>query len=365
MGQRFLRVTAFGCLVATILGLCYAVHSHALGEDGKPVLWSWALADWLGFWWGLGLLSGPSALLVQRFPIERQRKRNAFYHLAAAVIASPLHTSFCYLGTRAAILLGGPPPWATKTLGSFVLDAYLRGMLYYLLVVAIFHALTYYRRYEEKALAASQLEAQLDQARLHLLKTQLHPHFLFNTLNSISALLHEDVEQADLMIERMGDFLRLTLERFTAQEVTLREELEFVNCYLSIEQIRLQERLTSVIDVEPQALDALVPTLILQPLVENAVRYAIAPRSSPGRIQIWAGCRRGALLVTVRDDGPGLPPERVTINGKGMGLAITRGRLERLYGAGQRFKLANAEDGGLLVSLEIPFSSTPAIGVPA
>jgi LytS/YehU family sensor histidine kinase len=250
-----------------------------------------------------------------------------------------------------------------KTLGGFVLTVYLRGMLYYLLMVAIIHALTYYQRYEEQAVAASQLEAQLAQARLHLLKMQLHPHFLFNTLNSISALLHEDVELADMMIERLGDFLRLTLENSAVQEVTLREELEFVNCYLSIEQIRLQDRLTSLVEVEPEALDARVPTLILQPVVENAIRHAIAPRLAPGRIEIRARRQGAALVLTVRDDGPGIAPPSRQANGKGMGLSITRARLERLYGAGHRFELADAPEGGLLVTFEIPLGTSLAVGV--
>jgi two-component system, LytTR family, sensor kinase len=227
------------------------------------------------------------------------------------------------------------------------------------------HALDYYRHYQEKSLAASQLEAQLVQTKLHLLKTQLHPHFLFNTLNSISALLHEDVEQADLMIERLGDFLRLTLDHFTAQEVTLREELEFLNCYLSIEQIRLQERLVTAIDVQPQALDAMVPSLILQPIVENAIRHGIAPRASVGRLQIQARHERSTLLLTVRDNGPGLGPGVNGNNAKGMGLAITRARLERLYGSRCRFELVNAAEGGLVVTLEIPFQPSNQAQVPA
>ncbi len=361
MGKRFFRATAVACLLATALGLIYSAHDHALDKDP----WLWALADYMGFWWGLGLLAGPCWWLVQRFPIRPERKRNALYHLAAAAVASPLHTSFCYVASRVPAQFALPPPhWMEgKGLGTFVLAAYPRGMVYYLLIVAIVHALTYYHHWEERAVAASQLEAQLAQAKLHLLKMQLHPHFLFNTLNSISALLHEDVELADLMIERLGDFLRLTLERSSEQEVTLREELEFVNCYLSIEQIRLQDRLSSLIEVEPEAFDLLVPTLILQPVVENAIRHAIAPRPVPGRIEIRARRQGSALVLTVRDDGPGLAPSHQTANSKGMGLTITRARLERLYGAGHRFELANAQEGGLLVTIEIPIHSSVAVEV--
>jgi len=364
MFKRILRVTAFGCLVATFLGLCYATHIHYLGEHDKPVLWRWALAEYMTFWWGWGLMSGTTVYLVHRFPISRVCKRNALVHLAASAIASPAHSSFCYFGIEAVgrfIVHQPPPDWISYS--RWVLLAYPRGIVYYGLIVAIVHAFNYYQQYEERALAASQLEAQLAQTKLHLLKMQLHPHFLFNTLNSISALLHEDPEQADLMIERLGDFLRLTLDHSTAQEVTLREEFEFLNCYLSIEQIRLQDRLASDIRVEPQALDARVPTLILQPIVENAIRHAIAPRPTQGRLQIAAAHKRGSLILTVRDNGPGVSPEWNQENSKGMGLKITRARLERLYGVHQRFELVNAPDGGLLVTIELPWVLSPAEGL--
>jgi signal transduction histidine kinase len=365
MRRQFLRVTGWGCLAATVLGIAYSAHSHFVGEHDKPVLWSTALADYMSFWLGWGLLSGALAWFAQRFPISRQHARNAFYHLAASAVVSPLHSTFCYLVTSglAQILHQKPSPMeASMSLGYYVVLAYPRGMVYYWLVVAIVHALNYYHQYEERAMAAEHLEAQLAQAKLHLLKMQLHPHFLFNTLNSISALLHEDVEQADLMIERMGDFLRLTLDHSTAQEVALWEELEFVSCYLAIEQVRLQERLISSIQAEPEARDALVPSLILQPLVENAIRYAIAPRSSPGRLEIGASIEGPALVLTVRDDGPGLEAAGVT-NGTGMGLKITRSRLESLYGSQHRFELVNADGGGLLVTLEIPFITPSVLGV--
>ena len=351
-------MTAVGCAVATVLGFFYAAHSHFLGDDGKPILWSWALIDYLSFWWGWGLLSGPIAWLVYRYPIGRGKRRNLLIHFFASAAASPLHSSFCYLAEHKLLqpVVHQTMPWHVPSLSIYVLLAYPRGMIYCWLLIVIMHALDYYRQYEEKTVAASQLEAQLAQAKLHLLKMQLHPHFLFNTLNSISALLHEDVELADLMIERLGDFLRLTLEHSTAQEVTLREELEYLNCYLAIEQIRLQERLTKVIQVDPDTLDARVPGLILQPIVENAVRHGIAPRAAGGRLEISARRDRSRLLLRVEDNGCGLSSGANGSAGKGMGLSITRARLERLYGTDQRFDMQNAPNGGVIVTLEIPFA---------
>src|SRR5690349_20185004 len=251
MGKRPLLVMRFGLLIGSFLGLVYGVHLHFMGDDGKPIPWKWAFADYGSFWLAWGFLCGPIAWLVYRFPIGGNRRRNIFYHLGASIVVSPVHSLFCFVP----VSLVMPHHVAVVT---FIFHLYPRGMFYYWLIAAGIHALDYYRQYEEQSLAASQLEAQLAQAKLHLLKMQLHPHFLFNTLNSISALLHEDVEQADLMIERLGDFLRLTLDHSTAQEVTLREEVEFLTCYLSIEQIRLQDRLTSYMDIEPETLDARV-----------------------------------------------------------------------------------------------------------
>ena len=363
MVKRILAVSGIGCLIGTVLGLCYAAHIHAVGDEGKPILWSAALIDYLCFWVGWGLLSGPIAALVHRYPISRQCRRNALYLLAATAVTSPLHSIFCFAVLAVGIhFLNVKLPYDhMMSLKQTILVLYPRGMIYSLLIVAIMHALNYYHQYEERALAATQLEAQLTQAKLHLLKMQLHPHFLFNTLNSISALLHEDVELADLMIERLGDFLRLTLEHSTAQEVTLREELEFLNCYLAIEQIRLQERLTKVIHVDHEILEARVPSLILQPIVENAVRHGIAPRTAGGRLEISVWRDRSRLFLRVQDNGAGLAANSTGGNGKGMGLAITRARLERLYGIDQRCALENAPEGGAIVTLEIPFAASIAL----
>ena len=231
-----------------------------------------------------------------------------------------------------------------------------------MLIVLLVSAFSYYRRYQEGELRASQLEALLSQSQLQALKMQLHPHFLFNTLHSISSLMHRDIEAADKMIARLGDFLRLTLENSGTQEVTLQEELEFLRCYLEIEHIRFQDRLTTHMDIAPQALVTHVPNLILQPIVENAIRHGIAPRSTPGRIEIRAERNNGTLRIQVRDNGPGLPgnPNADNLYKEGLGLANTRARLEQLYGAAHRFDLANDPDGGLVVTLEIPSDVTVA-----
>src|SRR5262249_40591374 len=198
-------------------------------------------------------------------------------------------------------------------------------------------------------LKASQLEARLAQAQLQALKMQLHPHFLFNTLHAISALMRKDVEEADRMITRLSDLLRLTLENVGAQEATLRQELEILGRYLEIEQRRFGDRLQVKMEIEPETLDARAPNLILQPLVENAIRHGIAPRSAPGLIEIRASRAGDKLELQVRDNGVGLPTDHREPIKEGVGLANTRARLEQLYGAAYRFEVNNFYRCGMIV----------------
>jgi len=208
--------------------------------------------------------------------------------------------------------------------------------------------------YREQELAAAQLETQLVQAQLQALQMQLQPHFLFNTLHAISTLMHRDVDAAEKMLARLSDLLRLTLENGSTQTVMLKDELEFLKKYLEIEEIRFADRLTIRTAIAPDALDALVPNLILQPIVENAIRHGIAPRAQPGRVEITARRVDGKLRLEVQDDGPGLRPG----NGReGLGLKNTRERLARLYQGAHRLELESPPEGGVRVTLEIPFRS--------
>ncbi len=226
-------------------------------------------------------------------------------------------------------------------------------VMFYWGVIVVEHALDYYRKMQERELRASQLEAQLAQSQLQVLKMQLHPHFLFNTLNAISALIRESPDEADEMVSRLGDLLRMTLETAGLQEVPFKKELEFLTHYLDIEQTRFQDRLRVEMAIEPETLDGLVPSMILQPLVENSVRHGVSPRPEGGCIKIKAWRDDSLLRLEVEDDGPGLngdrpPKERV-------GLSNTRARVTNLYGDEHGLRLRNAADGGLVVSLSIPF----------
>jgi signal transduction histidine kinase len=223
----------------------------------------------------------------------------------------------------------------------------------YFPIVLIAHVASYYQRFRERELRNSQLQAQLVKARLQALKSQLQPHFLFNTLNSISALMLTDVNAADRMIVRLGDLLRISLETAGTQMTTLSRELEFVNCYIEIEKARFEERLKVTIDVAPETLDASVPHLLLQPLVDNAIKHGISRLTAGGEIRISASIDHTDLQMEVRDNGPGIH-EPVALPSTGVGLRITRERLETIYGRQQSVELLNLPEGGAVARVTIP-----------
>ena len=227
-------------------------------------------------------------------------------------------------------------------------------MMTYWAVIGLSHALDFHRESQERELTAAQLSTRLAQANLQALQRQLHPHFLFNTLNTISALMHRDTEAADAMLERLGDLLRLTLDRVGTQHVSLKDELDFLRKYLEIEKSRFGERLQVHIEVDLDTLDAAVPNLVLQPLVENALRHGIGPKIGGGRVDIIARRDGQDLRLEVRDNGVGLTSDAFH---KGVGLTNTRSRLEHLYGDRYRFECHTPPGGGLLVTVVIPFSA--------
>jgi two-component system LytT family sensor kinase len=224
----------------------------------------------------------------------------------------------------------------------------------YVPIVLIAHAMSYYRWFRERELRATQLEGQLAKAHLQTLKSQLQPHFLFNTMHSISALMLTDVNAADRMMSRLSDLLRISMETAGTQITTLNRELEFVNCYLDIEKVRFEERMNVILDIAPETLDAQVPHLLLQPLVDNAVKHGISKLRAGGEIRMTAKAEDGELLLEIRDNGPGLK-NLATHRTDGLGLRITRERLESLYGPNQSLELLSPTDGGVMVRVRIPF----------
>ena len=328
--------------------------------NGYPISWllvlTWALTEW----WLWALLAPFILWCARRFYIDRaNRGRTIPIHLGLG-----LGFSFVHIVLHAAAEQWTTWAWEPGEHITFASSLYHLStkkfhlnLLTYFVIVGVSHALEYYRRYQERERLAAQLEAQLSRAQLQALKMQLHPHFLFNTLNTISALIHRDPRAADRMVARLGDLLRLTLDNHGVEEVSLKEEIEFLEKYLEIEQTRFHDRLSVRLEVAPDSLDARLPTLLLQPLVENAIKHGISARPGAGHIEIHAHRENGSLLLAVRDDGTGLPADWEACASLGVGLANTRARLAQLYGARHTFTLANVPGGGLEVAITIPFHS--------
>jgi signal transduction histidine kinase len=344
----------------TLLGLFDAVDSLLRYRyEGKTVIWWSIVLMGLSLWYGWALLAQGVFFLGDRFPPEdRPRPRNLAIHLVASMACAMLKILFDY----PIIEMFYCPAAGWMPLSDFyamaVPDQFHKYVLIYWAILGVHRALAYYRRYRDQKRHAAQLQLLLAEAQLQTLRMQLHPHFLFNTLNSISALIHQNVPLADRMIARLGDLLRLSLANAERTEVPLREELDFLEAYLEIEQARLGPRMRVAFEIAPDALDVPVPYLLLQPLAENAVKYAIAPRREGGRLEIRARLVPEGLLLEVSDDGPGLVGMGgSTTHGTGIGLANTRSRLWQMYGDRYLFKLRPSELGGVCATIRLPLAA--------
>ncbi len=297
------------------------------------------------------------------YTLERSTwKRSLWVHLGVCAASLGVVGTFAYLSPPAPPL-SRPDPAELNRLDrepretAFVV---LRRITYQLPIfwglVGVAHALRFYEHSKARERHEVELESRLARARLQALRMQLNPHFLFNTLNSIASLVHEQ-PQAEEMIEALSDLLRVTLTASDRAEVTLREELHFLDRYLLIERIRFGDRLRVQKQVEPAALDAVVPILILQPLVENAVKHGIEARIGPGMIRIAVRRDGDALRLEVSDNGRGLGADGDAKLKEGVGLTNTRSRLKELYGGRASLDLRPGETGGLSAQIEIPWCS--------
>lgn len=336
----------------------YITQAHYRGS----VQWKRIFIVWMLCAYSWAALTPAMLWLARRFPFEKGSRLRAFLiHFAASaffsVFALVIFTSF-----RSLLLAteeGEPSP--IVSLRNLVIAEFHAGLLIYWTVIGIGHALDYYRRYRDRELQASKLETRLTQARLDALKMQLHPHFLFNTLNSISVLMRKDVDAADRMLVQLSNLLRIALSKTMPHEIPLKQELEFLGKYLEIEKTRFRDHLRVTVDIDPSTLDSLVPHLILQPLVENAIRHGIREREAEGLIEIRASRSNGTVQLQVRDNGPGLPPDFSEAILEGVGISNTRARIEHLYGPAGSFHLRNADDGGLIATAAIPFHTEPNV----
>ena len=296
--------------------------------------------------------------IARRFPLRRGRLgRSLAAHLVAGCLVSALVVTLNWI-------IADIEMERVQQFLTFFGLIFHENLQWYAAVVGISVALDYYRGYRERELRASQLETQLAQARLEALRTQIQPHFLFNTLNTVSEVMRRDVRTADGMMQQLGMLLRLTFDRPSTDTVPLAEEMELLRAYVSLQQARFRDRLTVVVCVEPEVARAEVPNFILQPLVENAIMHGIARSRRPGRVEIRLRRRGSRLSVEVEDDGVGLSAGGP--GGTGVGLANVAGRLSQLYGDDHLFELSDRPEGGALARMELPLRlAAPSEPAPA
>jgi two-component system LytT family sensor kinase len=339
----------------TLPGLFFVSETYlAFALNGAPITWNQAILFELPGWYIWGLLAPLIAWLAQRVPIARGNLATSLiFHGAASALFSVVQLTLkMALNT---VLAPNALPFAQSQRFLLETGSHLN-LLPYWGVLAGVYSFRYYHRAQQREISTAQLEARLTHAQLQALERELRPHFLFNALNTISALIAKDPVGAERMVARLGDLLRVTLARSGRQEIPLAEELELLDRYLDIETTRFAGRLSVQVDIAPETLDARVPSLVLQPLVENAIRHGINQRVAAGRIQLLARLNDEHLHVEILNDGPSLKPQII----EGVGLTNTRARLQQLYGDDHALELSNNRNGGVIVSLRIPLKHSVA-----
>jgi two-component system, LytTR family, sensor kinase len=361
MSRRVLRRVGLFALIGTLIGLLSA--SIIITSD-----WADGRASPIGFPLLMELTGAYTFLLllplilagIRRFPITRAN----WWHRV------PLHCAISVLvGVSHTLLM-----WGTRTLAYWALDwgaydyglmrfrflmEYQKQFLSYWLVFAVASAFAYVRQSRERELHAAALKHQLADARLHMLKTQLNPHFLFNTLNMISSYVHDDPRRADTMIANLSDFLRESLRHSEAQEVTVEQELESLRGYLDIMRARFDDRLAFEVEAPAEVREALLPHLLLQPLVENAVTHGTSRATHPGVVRIRIRRLDDTLQLVVEDNGPGFGGNPQSAPGRGVGLSNSIDRLREHYGEHAHVDLENRRDGGARLTIVLPWHTSP------
>ena len=356
--RTYLKTWLIVVAVWAMLGLIWAGPIYFEVKPMGHTAWrifTWGILTWLAW----APLTPVISWLARRFSVVGDKwLRNLAIHLPAFLLISAAHSA----AATALILSLSPfdemgdrprsfwPHFLSRTTGQLGSD-----LLIYAGVIGICYALDYYRKYREREYLATRLEAQLAQAQLESLRMQLHPHFLFNTLNGIVGLVRDNKNQTAVnMLVGLSDLLRHTLEHSSKQEIELRHEINFIKLYLSIQQMRFSDRLRIQYDIHPGTTHAMVPNLILQPLTENALRHGIARSADSGMVGISSALENGHVRLTVYDDGAGLPDDWQMKGSAGIGLANTAARLQQLYDDDHQFDIRNRPAGGVEVVIVIP-----------
>jgi two-component system, LytTR family, sensor kinase len=349
--RKWLQRGVLAAVVWTAIGLVFALPGLAAGRG-----WHRPLLGSLAQWWSWGLLAPVIVAVDQWLPFS---SKHLLRRVVAHLVLSPVFTAayiYLFAAVLAVMKLG---PWSNLLDGKLLLNA-LRGMflwsvLVYCLIVGVWQAYLYHQRYLSGELRMERLERRFSEARLNALRMQLDPHFLFNALNTISAQVEREPRLARQMIEHLGDLLRLSLENKDRQQVLLMEEMDFLEHYLAIQRIRFGDRLRFETQIAPEVKYALVPSLVVQPLVENAIRHGISSRSAGGTVVVSAQTVQEQLEIRVADDGVGLPPGWTLESGAGTGLSITRERIGGLHPDGaSRFAVRRCRNGGTEAVILLP-----------
>ena len=342
----------FAATVSVSYTAIYGLSRWSLKPDTSAIFPYVVLMN-IAMWTGFAMWTPAIFWLGRRFRFERNGwKRAISTHVPASLLITATHLAivgllrFYLQGVR-----GGDP-----VLIDTILDAFFRTfdqiLPVYWAIIGLQHAVDYYGQARAREVRSARLETRLMESQLQALQQQLHPHFLFNTLHAISTLVHRDPDRADLMIERLSDLLRVTLRKVGVQELELAEELEYLRAYLDIEQVHFGDRLRIEYRVDAAALDVMVPTLILQPLVENAIRHGLEPMPRQGVLIIEAQADGDTLWLRIRDNGAGLPKQWQ--RREGVGLTNSRSRLDRLYGEAAALTVRENAGGGVLVDVYFP-----------
>lgn len=353
------RWVTWGLIVLgwTLIGLFFSSQLYLFSSlgFGLPTTWGRAIGSGLADWYIWGALAPLVFWFGRRFRLGRGTwPAILLLHLISSVALALVQLLLTTALAKLLASIGGKPfPFLDGLRFALAVKFHWNVVIYWT-ILGLSHALVYYRESRERELHAAHLQAQLVHAQLQCLKSQLHPHFLFNSLNGISELIYEEPESADRMIVHLSELLRMSLEAGSADEVPLRQELDFLERYLEIQKARFGNRLTTRLDIDPGVRDALVPNLILQPLVENAIRHGIGSRSAPGRIEIRARAQGEMLCLAVCDNGTGLPAGGAAVVNEGVGLGNARERLRQLYGAAQSLALSSTPGEGMVVTLVVP-----------
>ncbi|KAA6460268.1 sensor histidine kinase [Acidobacteria bacterium AB60] len=351
------RLALTGLLTNTLVGRAclLAVGSTIIGVIFALPMWKTQWTQALPQWWAWGLIVPLMVVADRRLPFTNQQ----FGHRIAAFVAGDvIFTSFyvwVFFALQAAL---GRTKWSHLTpqgmFGWEFVDWFLWSSLIYWMIIGALQAYRYYGHYMSSQLHLQKLEKSYSQARLNALRMQLDPHFLFNALNTISSHVERDPRLTRSMIEHLGDLLRMSLETKDRQQVPLAEELAFLDHYLEIQKIRFGDQLEVIIDVAPEVRYASVPSLFLQPLVENAIRHGISRRATGGTVTVSAQRLGDNLAIRVEDDGAGLPHAWSLERSAGLGLSVTRERLAGLYPNENSFIVKRRQEGGTAVEILLP-----------